>query len=72
MTTWSFSGHSSKCLQVLPVSVWQNIPKEREMHIWGVSGSRGEDIFILFNSQTIWSKKYVKLNKSTSGGNPWQ
>lgn len=35
------------------------------------SGSRGEGIFILFNPQTIWSKKYVKLNKSTSGRNWW-
>lgn len=32
-------------------------------------GIRGEDSFILFNPQTIWSNEYVKLSESTSGGN---
>lgn len=29
----------------------------------------GENIFILLNPQTVWSKEYIKLNNSTWGRN---
>lgn len=62
--------------QIIPVSVLGVFPcffnKGPESTLEGVPKKRGESTFLLCNPQTIWSEKYVKLNKSTSGRNPWR